>query len=179
MNDTRQATIPDPRLVGTTRRRIAFRPPALFLFAVLAEAGLGAAFPFAQLRATAVQLGGAAALAGGIAICWLGERRFRREGVAVCPGVRSERLVTEGLFRFTRNPMYLGLVVALVGIAAIVGSPWALAPAAAFGWIVDRLVRREEALLRAVFATTYAAYCARVPRWIGAPGRPSSPGSRP
>ncbi len=94
-------------------------------------------------------------------------RGFRRQRTPVMPGRRSTALVTGGVYRFTRNPMYLGMVLILVGGVIIGGS---LGPATVpplFAWIVQRqLVEPEEKALDARFGADYHAYRARVRRWI-------------
>ena len=67
----------------------------------------------------------------------------------------------------SRNPMYVGLAAALVGVATLLGSitPWALAPA--FVWLIQtRVIRVEEEMLATKFGEVYATYRSRVRRWI-------------
>ena len=84
---------------------------------------------------------------------------FRREGTEVNPTSFSNRkLVTTGPYRFTRNPMYLGLVIVTLGIAIWVGAwPMFIAPIAVFA---------TEAKMRRQFAATYDDYVGRVRRWV-------------
>jgi protein-S-isoprenylcysteine O-methyltransferase Ste14 len=93
---------------------------------------------------------------------------FRREGTELNPASTTNRkLVTRGPFRFTRNPMYLGLVIATLGIAFWVGAwPMFLAPIAAFvttNWVH---IPFEEAKMRRQFGAEFDAYVSRVRRWI-------------
>jgi len=75
--------------------------------------------------------------------------------------------VTAGPFAVTRNPMYVGLSGLLVAHAVWRGSWVALAPAAGFVAIIDRLqVPEEEAALGGKFGATYEAYRAVTPRWL-------------
>jgi protein-S-isoprenylcysteine O-methyltransferase Ste14 len=77
------------------------------------------------------------------------------------------QLVVRGLYRYMRNPMYVGVLLVIVGEAALRRSwrtaEYALAVTAMFGVFV---VLVEEPLLRSQFGTAYADYCARVPRWL-------------
>jgi len=81
--------------------------------------------------------------------------------------VESESaLVTDGAFAVTRNPMYVGWSVGVLGLALATGSAWLLA-----GWYaavnaIDREVDVEEARLLQRFGTTFAAYRDRVPRYL-------------
>jgi protein-S-isoprenylcysteine O-methyltransferase Ste14 len=92
---------------------------------------------------------------------------FRREGAELNPASTTNRkLVIRGPFRFTRNPMYLGLVIATLGIAFWVDAwPMFLAPIAVFvttNWVHIPL---EEAKMRRQFGE-FDSYVSRVRRWI-------------
>ena len=77
------------------------------------------------------------------------------------------RLVVRGLYRYVRNPMYVGVLLVIVGEAVMRRSwqtiEYMLAVALMFGVLVVLL---EEPLLRSQFGTSYSDYCARVPRWL-------------
>jgi protein-S-isoprenylcysteine O-methyltransferase Ste14 len=76
-------------------------------------------------------------------------------------------LVTDGPFARSRNPMYVAMALALVGVAVALGSVWALAGPLAFWLVLDRsIVPWEEERLTATFGEAYAAYRARVRRWL-------------
>lgn len=80
---------------------------------------------------------------------------------------RASRLVTGGVFRLSRNPIYLGDLLALAAIAVWFGQAANIAWLAAFVWYIDRFqIRPEERALRSLFGTEYVAYCARVRRWL-------------
>jgi protein-S-isoprenylcysteine O-methyltransferase Ste14 len=81
---------------------------------------------------------------------------------------RANRLVISGLYRISRNPMYLGLVLSLCGWAWLLGSPIGLL----LVWPFARLlvivqIAPEEAALRERFGDAYLEYCLRVNRWLG------------
>jgi len=96
--------------------------------------------------------------------------QFRRAGTTVNPldPSKATRLVTDGIFSLSRNPMYLGLLLLLIGWAAWLGSasPWLVPPlfwaAITYGQIVP-----EERALAPLFGAEYLAYRQRVARWIG------------
>jgi protein-S-isoprenylcysteine O-methyltransferase Ste14 len=96
------------------------------------------------------------------------ERQFVRAGTPVRPFTQQPAaLVTGGMFRLSRNPMYLGLVLALAGAALSLVSPLALLAAPVYGWWVQRrFIEREERLLEERFGNAYRAYCLRVRRWV-------------
>ena len=93
---------------------------------------------------------------------------FRREGTDLNPTSETNaKLVVSGPFRFTRNPMYLGLVLFALGIALWVGAwPMFLAPIATFATANWVHIPFEEAKMRRQFGAEFDAYCGRVRRWI-------------
>ena len=79
----------------------------------------------------------------------------------------ANRLVIEGLYRISRNPMYLGLAILLSGWLVWLSNPVNLVLLAAFiGYITLFQIKPEEAALRDKFGADYDAYCAKVRRWI-------------
>ena len=94
--------------------------------------------------------------------------RFRRQGTTLSP-MRPEQastLVTGGLYRLSRNPMYLGLVCWMMALACYLGGSgvW-LGPLLLWGWLDRFQIVPEERALRARFGEAYAEYCRRVRRW--------------
>jgi len=80
---------------------------------------------------------------------------------------RAKKLVTEGLYSYTRNPMYLGMVIFLIGVAALFGSVWQLIGPAAFSFYITRFqIAPEERMMASKFGADYKAYQQRVRRWI-------------
>ena len=76
-------------------------------------------------------------------------------------------LVTSGIYRITRNPMYVGMLLLLLALAAWLAAASSLLPAIAFLLSIDRgQIRREEESLRQVFGVAFEAYASRVPRWL-------------
>ncbi len=93
---------------------------------------------------------------------------FRREGTEVDPtSPTNTKLVIDGPYRFTRNPMYLGLVVITLGIAFWIGAwPMFVAPVALFATANFVHIPYEEAKMGRQFGNTYVAYIRRVRRWV-------------
>ena len=93
--------------------------------------------------------------------------QFRVQKVAICPTEPTKHLITSGTYRYTRNPMYLGIVLMLIGIALTVGSLPFYASAMLFAVLMDRhFCRYEESKLRTTFGAEYNTYAANVRRWI-------------
>jgi len=90
-----------------------------------------------------------------------------RAGTDPRPDRPDAAMVESGPFRFSRNPIYLGFVIAAAGFALRWGDLWGWAAAAASALVLDRLViAREEAYLGGRFGPGYAAYKGRVRRWV-------------
>lgn len=105
--------------------------------------------------------------AGGVAIFVAAIRTLRRADTTVMPTRASEHLVTTGPFSFTRNPIYLGNTMVLIGIGLITGILWLilLAPVAALATL-KLAIEGEERHLEIRFGKKYRDYAKRVRRWI-------------
>jgi protein-S-isoprenylcysteine O-methyltransferase Ste14 len=105
-------------------------------------------------------------------VLWLGLfasafGRFRSARTSMVPIVPATAIVTDGPYRVTRNPMYVSLAALYAGAALFMNSWWPLALLPLVLIVVDRtVIAREERYLRSAFPVEYAAYCARVRRWI-------------
>ena len=93
---------------------------------------------------------------------------FQREDTEISPtSAANRKLVTRGPYRFTRNPMYLGLVTLSLGIAVWVGAwPMFIVPLAVFATVSRVHIPFEEAKMRRQFGAAYDDYVARVRRWL-------------
>ena len=93
-------------------------------------------------------------------------RRARTTINPMRPGA-SSAMVTGGVYRITRNPMYVGLVLLLSGWSVYLGSAWAwLGPLAFVGYVTRFQIVPEERVLTRLFGADYVAYCAKVRRWL-------------
>lgn len=108
------------------------------------------------------------ALAGG-GFSLAGIISFRRARTTVNPmkPETTSSLVCSGIYRVTRNPMYVGLLFVLVAWAVFLSSPWALLGPLAFVLYINRFqIAPEEKVLSAMFGTNYSAYKSRVRQWL-------------
>ncbi len=105
-------------------------------------------------------------ITGAIVAGW-GLFLFRSAGTTTVPGRPSAQFVTAGPYRFTRNPMYVGLTLAYLGEAGLLRQAWPIATLplvlAYVNWIV---IPVEEAKLTQVFGNQYIQYKARIRRWL-------------
>jgi protein-S-isoprenylcysteine O-methyltransferase Ste14 len=108
-------------------------------------------------------------VAAGLAFDLAGLWAFRHQGTTINP-LRPERassLVTGGVYRVSRNPMYVGLGCLLLAWAVYLGSPWAvLGPVLFVAWITRFQIVPEERVLGRLFGTEFEAYRRRVRRWL-------------
>jgi protein-S-isoprenylcysteine O-methyltransferase Ste14 len=110
---------------------------------------------------------GWAAVGGGAVLMALAAREMARAGTTIVPGRDPARIVTRGVFGLSRNPIYLGDLLILAGLALIWQSWIGLVLVPVLGRILaQRFIREEEARLRAGFGEEAEAYMARVRRWI-------------
>jgi len=143
-------------------------PPQLFLLCGAGATALGLALPVAGPLATAARLAGAVPLVAGIALSKHGSDLFGRSRTNIKTFDDPDVLVTGGPFGFTRNPMYLGFTVALVGVGVLVGSMSAVIGPTVFWLLADRwYIPLEERRMAATFGADYERYRSAVPRWIG------------
>jgi protein-S-isoprenylcysteine O-methyltransferase Ste14 len=144
-------------------------PPIVALIAGLAMWGIAAAWPALAIGLPFQSVLAGALLALGVAIDLTAILAFKRAKTTVTPLTpeKSSHLVVTGLYRFTRNPMYLGMLFILGGIAVWLGSLANIAVLAAFiTYITAFQISPEEARLAAIFGADYTRYCQRVRRWI-------------
>lgn len=93
--------------------------------------------------------------------------QFRRAKTTVDSMKPSTAVVTNGIFALSRNPIYLGMTVALVGISLALNSLWILVMAVPVLFVMHfGVIKREEAYLEAKFADSYRAYKQKVRRWL-------------
>lgn len=106
-------------------------------------------------------------IAIGVLLAVQGSRLFARAGTNIIPFSESTALVTGGVFSFSRNPMYMGMVLALAGTALVMNGlvPWLVVMA--FVAILRGLfIRHEEVLMEQTFGADYLDYKSRVRRWL-------------
>jgi protein-S-isoprenylcysteine O-methyltransferase Ste14 len=142
-------------------------PPAYVLTAIVLMVALHFIAPAARLIPSPWNLLGVIPLAVGIIINVVADRAFSRAGTTVKPFQESSALITTGVYRLSRNPMYLGLVLLVLGIAVITGSltPLVVVPILAF--LLDRdFIAAEERMLEERFGPVWLEYKKSVRRWI-------------
>jgi protein-S-isoprenylcysteine O-methyltransferase Ste14 len=115
----------------------------------------------------ALRVLGIAVLLAGAWLMFAALTRFRSVGTSPNPTQPTTALAFDGPYRFTRNPMYLGMALLLVGFAFIGNALWPLLAVIPAVWIIQtQVIMREEPYLEAKFGSAYRDYKARVRRWV-------------
>jgi protein-S-isoprenylcysteine O-methyltransferase Ste14 len=110
---------------------------------------------------------GLALIATGITIDVLALRSFSAMGTPFDPTARAETLVTFGLYAQSRNPMYVGAMIAFLGLALATGNIWRFLALPALLWaLLNLAILREERHLEARFGEAWRAWAAKTPRWL-------------
>lgn len=143
-------------------------PPVLLFAAILGGFGIRHFVPLVlPIPVGAARWIGGALLAAGVALGIASTRSLFRGGSHPLPHRPSQALVASGVYRLTRNPIYLSMAILIGGIAILVRSGWHLVMMAAFVLIIDwTQIRREERYLEERFGDAYRQYARRVRRWI-------------
>jgi protein-S-isoprenylcysteine O-methyltransferase Ste14 len=142
-------------------------PPLIFLCALVVGFGLDAVIGRGSLPSAVALPVGSASIIAGVGLLRSFLLAFGRARTPVDPYTPSRALVTDGPYRLTRNPAYLGMALTYAGVAIVLNAPWALVPLPAAIAIVDRgVIAREERYLTRTFGTAYEGYKRRVRRWI-------------
>ncbi len=143
-------------------------PPLIFVAGFLV--GLGVELlapvggPSSAVRIAAAVVG----VAGWAYFDGAATRVFHSAGTSVLPfGDRATTIVTDGPYRFTRNPMYVGMAVLHAALAIALSVIWALATLVVVIVVIDRMIiAREEVYLARKFGEPYRTYMTRVRRWL-------------
>ena len=153
------------------RQRRVF-PPVFFLASILLMVGLRYldfqnSVLMTRVIYPPVSYAGLVFIIAGVVLAGFAAGLFGKEHTTIKPFEESSSLVTAGPFRFTRNPMYLGMVLVLIGVGILLGRflPFLVIPAFAV-LIQQRFIRHEESDLHRVFGSEYEEFQARVRRWL-------------
>lgn len=146
-----------------------FIPPPLFYLAGF----IGGVFLdynaaiWSSVPSLAAEIFGVIDIALGFALVGWGMGWFAKNKTGIVPVSPASKLVMTGPYRFTRNPMYVGLALAYMGGVLIMQSAWALILLLPVMWVIRYyVIAREEKYLHALFGQDYVDYCLRVRRWF-------------
>ena len=142
-------------------------PPTYLLLAIVMMLALHFLFPMAIAFKMPWNIVGIVPLAIGVSLNLVADKEFKKHQTTVKPFEESTALITTGVYRLSRNPMYLGFVLILSGVALFLGSLTPFAVVAFFPGLMEVIfIRPEEAMLEQQFGETWLAYKQQVRRWI-------------
>jgi protein-S-isoprenylcysteine O-methyltransferase Ste14 len=152
----------------TDTAQVIVRPPLMWGLAVIAGLALNWLIPLRLLPADlpAGWLGAAVFVAALALFAWA-IATITGAGSNVPTSLPTTTIVDTGPYRFTRNPIYLGMFLGLIGLAIAFDNPWLLLMLAPFALVIRYgAVAREEAYLERKFGEVYRRYRSRVRRWL-------------
>jgi protein-S-isoprenylcysteine O-methyltransferase Ste14 len=156
--------IDEPRKIFTMRRLL---PPVLFIASALLMLLLHHIWPVILIVSSPYHWSGLLLTVSGLGISAWHNRLFNHVGTNIYTFDEPGVMVTEGMFRITRNPMYLGFVLALTGLAVLLGTLTPPIVVLLFFIITDRwYITFEEEAMQRKFGDLYLNYQRRVRRWI-------------
>lgn len=142
-------------------------PLVYLLFCLLTAIACHFLFPSPQIVTPPYHYLGVLLILAGIWLNVWASNLFRKKKTGIEPLGRPSALVTEGPFCFSRNPMYLGFVLMMTGVAVLLGSVVAfLAPMAMLITLEAIFIPYEEETLEEIFGQKYSDYKKRVRRWL-------------
>ena len=142
-------------------------PPVYLFLAIAVMIFLHFLLPGTKVLGLPWNLLGVLPLALGIAINLVADKSFKRHETTVKPLEDSTSLITTGVFRLTRHPMYLGFVLILLGIAVLMGSFTPYVVVLVFAIFMDTVfIKYEEKKLEETFGEVWSEYKQKVRRWV-------------
>lgn len=114
-----------------------------------------------------IGLPGGLCVGAGVVLMLLAVTEMRKQRTTVIPHQEPDRLVQSGIFRRSRNPIYLGDALILAGLILYWDAPVALPLVPVFVWIIERrFILPEETRLRRKFKQDFFRYCEKTRRWL-------------
>ena len=142
-------------------------PPFIFIAFLGVGVILHNIFPLHFIQGPIRNIVGAIFLAYSVLVASLAIFQMRRAGTNIDVRKPSTTVVTDGIYRFTRNPMYLSMALLLISISVLISNIWILVLTPVFIIVMQRgVIEREERYLEGKFGTEYTSYKKRTRRWI-------------
>jgi protein-S-isoprenylcysteine O-methyltransferase Ste14 len=142
-------------------------PTTYLLISIVVMTGLHFLFPAKRIIPSLWNLLGIIPLVLGVIINLVADKAFHKANTTVKPFEESSALITHGVFRVSRNPMYLGFVLILIGIAVLMRSLTPYVVVLAFAILIDRMyITVEERMLAEKFGAEWEKYRQSTRRWL-------------
>jgi protein-S-isoprenylcysteine O-methyltransferase Ste14 len=142
-------------------------PPTYLFVSIVVTVLLHVLLPITRFITWPWLLLGAVPLALGMFLNLAADTALKRHHTTVKPFEESSVLITTGVYHISRHPMYLGMVLLVLGIALLLGTLAPLLVVVVFAILLDRIfIRSEEDMLQEKFGDAWMTYCQRVRRWL-------------
>ncbi len=164
---TQREPSPPAAAVARDNPGVIMQPPFLYAGFLVAAALIDRAVPLAMVGEPARWILAGLLFLLGFILAASGTRLFRRAGTNIETHKPSTTVVTHGLYKYSRNPIYLGLTAIYLSLMFVANTWWALILLPVLLTVMRYgVIAREERYLEAKFGEAYTAYKARVRRWI-------------
>jgi len=142
-------------------------PPTIFWISLVLSIGLHFILPIKKFIVAPYNYTGILLICGGILLNLWADRLFKNKHTTVKPFEKSSCLIEEGPFAFSRNPMYLGMTMVLLGISITLGSVISFIITVVFPFFISfSFILPEERSLDETFGQDFVEYKKRVRRWL-------------
>ncbi len=166
-SSTAQDTTIAPLISASPVQRLIFRPPRIAVGLLVGAALIDGWLDWPRLLDWPWRGVGAVAVLGGLVLTLWSLRLFDDADTTHHPYGRPAAFIRGGPYRFSRNPMYLGVTIFVLGVGVLVGTPALTFCWLVFAWIIDlRFIPREERALVTQFGDDYEEYRSQVRRWL-------------
>jgi protein-S-isoprenylcysteine O-methyltransferase Ste14 len=146
---------------------LSYRPPRIAMVLMTISIGLWYFSPSQTLLHIPYKLIAAVSIVFGFAVMTWAWLQFRKSDTAVCPTAKSSLIVTHGVYKYSRNPMYLGMLFMLTGASLLMGTIDSMIAPIAFFLIIDKVfILYEEEKLLIAFGDVYSNYQRVTRRWL-------------
>ena len=143
------------------------KPDGYFLLSLSLSVLFHFVFPILQIIPKPYSYFGIVFLVTGFIVVYVSNKILTEKKTSIQPFETPDKLVSNGTFRFSRNPIYLGMCLALLGISVLLGSFTAfLSPIIFWGIMNFTIIPSEEKILEKTFGNSFTAYKSKVRRWI-------------
>ena len=146
---------------------LSFRPPRIAIVLIVISIGLWHFSPPDTLLHIPYKLIASVSIIFGFTVMTWAWLQFRKSDTAVCPTSISSLIVTHGIYKYSRNPMYLGMLIMLTGSSLLMGTIPSMFAPIAFFLIIDKVfIKYEEGKLLSAFGDVYSQYQMITRRWL-------------
>lgn len=146
---------------------VKFPPPLICLGFILTTGAIQYSWPLSLPSSFEFTIIGIVVILAGLAIIFSASRTFKKADTRIEPWKPTSKIVSQGVFAYSRNPIYVAFCLASIGIGFVAGSVWVLmsfVPTAITIYFVA--IKKEEAYLERKFGDEYLSYKKNVRRWL-------------